>query len=121
MQTPGWTSLFFPDWQSAGTTKAHEGAVALRRALPAREPFLEVPVATSGPMALATEAPPHQAIAGRAGVIDGLRRAVAALEIAAPARLFSILGTCGAELAPVSYLNARYRGDVAVVWLDAHG
>jgi arginase len=121
MQTPGWTSLFFPDWQSAGTTKAHAGAVALRQAFSGREPFLEVPVATSDPVALATEAPPHQAIAGRAGVIDGLRRAVAALEIAAPARVFSILGTCGGELAPVSDLNARYQGDVAVVWLDAHG
>jgi arginase len=37
-----------------------------------------------------------------------------------PSRLFVVGGTCGVELAPVSYLNARYRGDMSVVWLDAH-
>jgi arginase len=121
MPTADWSSLFFPEWQSAGTTRAHEGAIALRRSLSAREPFLEVPVRTGEPVALAKDAPPDQAIVGRAAVVEGLRHAVAALETAAPGRLFSILGTCGAELAPVSYLNARYRGDLAVVWLDAHG
>jgi arginase len=121
MPTAAWTSLFFPDWQSAGTTRAHEGALALRRALSSREPFLEVPVRTSEPAALAAYAPPDQTIVGRAAVVEGLRHAVASLETAAPTRLFSILGTCGAELAPVSYLNARCRGDLAVVWLDAHG
>lgn len=115
-----WSSLFFPDWQSAGTTRAHEGAVALRQSLSAREPFLEVPVRTSEPAAPDADAVPGQ-IVGRAAVVDDLRRAVATLGTAAPARLFSILGTCGAELAPVSYLNARYGGDLAVVWLDAHG
>ena len=30
-------------------------------------------------------------------------------------------GTCGVEVAPVSYLNENYQGDLAVVWLDAHG
>jgi len=121
MRAPGWTSLFFPDWQSAGTTRAHDGAVALRKAFSAREPFLEVPVRTSEPVTLSAGASPDQAIVGRTAVLDGLRGAITSLETAAPARLFSILGTCGAELAPVSYLNARYAGDLAVVWLDAHG
>lgn len=30
-------------------------------------------------------------------------------------------GTCGTEMVPVAYLNNHYRGDLAVLWLDAHG
>ena len=30
-------------------------------------------------------------------------------------------GTCGVEVAPVTYLNDRYAGDLAVIWFDAHG
>jgi arginase len=29
-------------------------------------------------------------------------------------------GDCSVEIAPVSYLNRRYAGDLALVWLDAH-
>ena len=37
-----------------------------------------------------------------------------------PERVFTIGGTCGTEAAPVSYLNDRYDGDIAVIWFDAH-
>lgn len=114
-------AFFFPDWQSAGTTRAHEGAWALRRALDRHEPFVEVPVGTDESPALAPGAAPDQAVIGRAAIIRDLERAIGTIASTAPARLFSILGTCGAELAPVSYLNARHQGDLAVVWLDAHG
>ncbi len=30
-------------------------------------------------------------------------------------------GTCGAEIAPIAWLNSKYDGNLAVVWLDAHG
>lgn len=113
--------FFFPDWQSAGTTRAHEGAVALRRALPAFEPFIEVSVQTAETVSLPPAARPDQAIVGRSSIVRDVRRAIETIDAAAPARIFSILGTCGAELAPVSHLNARYQGDLAVVWLDAHG
>ncbi len=38
-----------------------------------------------------------------------------------PERVFTVGGTCGAEAAPIAYLNERYRGRLGVVWLDAHG
>src|SRR4029078_8119073 len=38
----------------------------------------------------------------------------------APDRILSIGGTCGTELAPVAYLNERWGGRMAVLWLDAH-
>jgi len=115
----GWSSLFFPEWQSAGTTRAHEGALALRDAF--SELFLEVPVRAGGSADLTQGSRPDQTIRGRTGVLEAIRAAVSLIAATTPARLFSILGTCGAELAPVAYLNARYKGDLAVVWLDAHG
>src|SRR5262249_54210983 len=60
-------------------------------------------------------------VVGRDAVLDELRRTVAAITKANPARLRSVLGTCGAEIATVGWLNQRYAGDLAVVWLDAHG
>lgn len=43
------------------------------------------------------------------------------LEDARPKRIITVGGSCGVEAAPVSYLNNLYKGDLAVVWLDAHG
>jgi arginase len=53
-------------------------------------------------------------------VADRFARVLGELQRAAPERIFTIGGTCGAEAAPVAYLSARYPG-FGVVWLDAHG
>src|SRR6476659_3005821 len=37
-----------------------------------------------------------------------------------PCRILIVGGTCGAEVAPIGYLNEKYDGDLAVIWLDAH-
>jgi len=108
--------LFIPDWHASATPRAHDGAVALRAAFGDLQPLIDVPVEPAGDPSAAQDG-----IVFRGPVLKQLRTAIRAIEHAAPSRLFSILGTCGAELAPVSYLNARYRGDLAVVWLDAHG
>lgn len=38
-----------------------------------------------------------------------------------PQRILTVGGSCGTDAAPVSYLNNLYKGDLAVVWFDAHG
>lgn len=43
------------------------------------------------------------------------------LEDISPNRIMTVGGSCGVEAAPVTYLNNYYHGDLAVVWLDAHG
>ncbi len=43
------------------------------------------------------------------------------IEKAGPEKIFLIGGDCGTEVAPVSYLNKLYGGDLAILWLDAHG
>jgi arginase len=80
----------------------------------------------SPPEFLEIDAPATEALTTQDGVV-GLssmapraKQTLDELHARQPSRLFVIGGTCGVELAPVSYLNARYRGDLAVIWLDAH-
>jgi arginase len=108
-------SLFVPDWASAGTTRAHEGARALAAALDRRPLVVDVPITVSAPTDRSRD------LVARDEVLRELGAAAAAVKAAAPSRIRSILGTCGAEIAPVGWLNHHYAGDLAVVWLDAHG
>jgi arginase len=54
-------------------------------------------------------------------ICDQLKNACDTIIKTSPERIFLIGGDCGTELAPVSYLNKLYGGDLAVLWLDAHG
>jgi arginase len=107
-------SLLLPEWQGSGTDPM---LAAGARELAAR---------LSPPEFLEIDAPSDEALTkldGVTGLSSIAPRAKQTLEVLAerqPSRLFVVGGTCGVELAPVSYLNARYRGDLAVVWLDAH-
>jgi arginase len=108
-------SLLLPEWTGYGLDATPAaGARMLAGTFPAGA-FVEI------------EAPDSETLPVEDGVI-GLssiaRRAAVTLDAIRarrPARIFTVGGTCGVELAPVSYLNDRYRGDLAVVWLDAHG
>ena len=107
-------SLLLPEWQGYGldASVAH-GARGIAALFPAGT-FVEV------------EAPDRESLTVEDGVLGlssiaaRLGPALDAIRARQPARIFTIGGTCGVELAPVSYLNDRYRGDLAVVWLDAH-
>lgn len=107
-------SLLLPEWQGYGVDAAvAAGARLLAEALAA--PFVIVDAPTSEPLTVED---------GVLGLSSLVRQATLSLETITahrPSRIFTIAGTCGAELGPVAYLNHRYRGDLAVVWLDAHG
>jgi len=112
---PGDLSLLLPEWQAYGVDAAVAHAA---RALAATFPvgsFVEVDAPLAEPLPLEAGVIGLQALARQA------RLTLDTLADARPARIFTIAGTCAAELGPVAYLNARYRGDLAVVWLDAHG
>jgi arginase len=107
-------SLLLTEWQGAGgPSEVSTGARALAAGLPAAG-FVEI------------EAPPAESLPLQDGVIglesiaSRLGRTASVIAGRQPARIFTAGGTCGVEVAPVSYLNARYRGDLAVLWLDAH-
>ncbi len=38
-----------------------------------------------------------------------------------PERLLTIGADCDGDIASIAYLNARYEGDLTLVWMDAHG
>jgi len=107
-------SLLLPEWQGAGAPSAvSAGARALAARFPAAE-FLEI------------DAPDAEALSAQDGVtgLDSIAaraaRTLDAIQQRRPARILTIGATCGVELAPVSYLNDRYHGDLAVIWFDAH-
>ena len=107
-------SLLLPEWQGSGRPSA---VAAGARALAGRfhgSTFVEVEAPDAEP--LATE----DGVIGLASIAARAKRTLDVIHQRSPARLFTIGATCGVELAPVSYLNDRYRGDLAVIWFDAH-
>jgi arginase len=107
--------LLHPEWQGYGLgADVYRGAVALAAALFGDRAFTTI------------DAPEHEAlhveddVLGLHSIAPRLERTTAELRRLAPDRIVTIGGTCGVEVAPVTYLNARYGGDLAVFWLDAH-
>ncbi len=93
----------------------HEGALLIARELLPNVRFQTI------------ESPAEERLTKEDGVMGlgsigpRFHAAIAQLRSAAPERIVTIGGTCGVEAAPIGYLNERYAGDLAVVWLDAHG
>ncbi|MEM8488945.1 MAG: arginase family protein [Bacteroidota bacterium] len=109
-------NILFPDWQGYGESMAaHTGALALAEALSPRFAFSGIEVSQTTPLT---------AKAGVLGLdpnLDMLRSMCNLLEAKQPDKTFMIGGTCATEIAPVSYLNKKYKGDLCVLWFDAHG
>lgn len=42
------------------------------------------------------------------------------LDVARPDRIITIGGECSASVVPFTWLNKKYDGDVAMIWIDAH-
>ena len=112
---PGDLSLLLPEWQGYGVdAEVTHAARALAGGFQAGA-FVEVDTPLAEPLAL------EDGVLGLGAITRQAQHTLDAITARQPSRIFTIAGTCGAELGPVAYLNARYRGDLAVVWLDAHG
>lgn len=109
-------SLLYPEWQSYGvSTSVYEGAMTLAESLFDPSNMVTIDVSTEETLTRIDGVLALDSIATR------FRGALETLESNAASRVFMIGGTCGVDVAPVSYLNHKYGGDLAVVWLDAHG
>lgn len=107
--------LLLPEWQGYGLSQeVADGARSLAHAWWGDQGTASVEV----PGAEALEV--DQGVLGLASIAPRAEDALAALQGLGPARLQMIGGTCGAEVAPIGYLNDRYVGDLAVVWIDGH-
>jgi arginase len=103
------------DWHGSESPRLEAGSRRL-----AAELFVSVPYVDFGPSDSRPSRPRDGVFAldhiveRHAMVLDALRRENSK-------RVFTVGGTCGAESAPVAYLNERYRGRLGLVWFDAHG
>lgn len=118
MNTPPTTlRLLFPQWQGGNDPAYGFGARLLDwLAPPAAGPVETVAVAAPDGTALALEG----GIIGRGAVLAQAQDARARIDRHQPDRIVVLGGDCGVDLAPFAYLNERYDGDLAVLWVDAH-
>lgn len=109
-------TLWFPQWQGSGTgTDLYDGAREIRDALLPKGSYDEVEVS------LDTDLTAAHGIWAYDAVFRQLENAAGIIAHRKPGKICTIGGGCGIDVAPVSYLNQYYGGDLSVVWFDAHG
>lgn len=109
--------LLFPQWQGGGNPAYMLGARLLAWLAPdARGPVEEVAVEEPDDTPLEVS----DGVLGRAAVVRQFRDARRRIDRHQPDRIVVFGGDCGVDLAPFAYLNERYDGNLAVLWIDAH-
>lgn len=109
--------LLFPQWQGGNNPPYYFGAQLLSWLAPDPQgPVAQVPVDTPSDEPLAIE----QGIRGRSALLRQMRHARSIIDEHAPDRIVVLGGDCLVDLAPFAYLNERYEGDLALLWVDAH-
>ncbi|EPL08832.1 arginase family protein [Pseudomonas sp. CF161] len=109
--------LLFPQWQGGNNPPYHLGAQLLSWLAPEHNgPVAEVAVTVPSDEPLLIE----QGIRGRSALLRQMHSARAIIDEHAPDRIVILGGDCLVDLAPFAYLNERYGGDLAVLWVDAH-
>ena len=109
--------LIFPQWQGGNNAPYYFGAQLLAWLAPEHlGPTEHVPVKAPSATALQQES----GIKGRSALLAQLHSARQLIDRHNPDRLVVLGGDCLVDLAPFAYLNERYEGDLAVLWVDAH-
>jgi arginase len=107
-------NLLYPEWQSYGeSTEPYQGAVALSRALFSGTHFTDV----DAPL---KEQLRRHPVVGLHSIAPRFIKTRGLLRHLEPTSLLVVGGTCGADVAPIAYLNEHYSGGLAVIWFDAH-
>lgn len=109
-------NLLFPEWQGYGAhQEVFHGAHHFCRHVSSTLKYQEIDVPEKEILIK------EENIIGRSSLLRLLRNASGLLNDSNPMQTFMIGGTCACEIAPVSFLNKKYDGDLAVFWFDAHG
>lgn len=112
--SPQALNLYFPQWQGGNAREIYTGAAWLHQHFGDASEFQAVSVGLAKELAVK-----HQ-ILGYDAIFRQLTAARKLLAQHQPTQIFTLGGDCSVDLAPISYLNQRYEGDLAVLWLDAH-
>lgn len=109
--------LNMPQWQGGDEPAYRFGAELLRWMAPPHdgpEETVIVPEPDGGVQEI------DRGIKARAALLSQARAARAAIERHNPDRIVTLGGDCLVDLAPIAYLNRKYRGTLGVLWIDAH-
>ncbi|UCG23883.1 MAG: arginase family protein [Chloroflexota bacterium] len=109
--------LLMPQWQGGGDRPAyHLGGRLLAWLAPPTTGTVEEVSIDLQREGLAVE----RGIFAREAVLAQARAAKGILARRRPDRVVVLGGECSVDFAPFAYLNERYDGDLAVLWIDAH-
>ncbi|KFZ38702.1 arginase [Shewanella mangrovi] len=109
--------LVFPQWQGGNNAPYYFGAQLLNWLAPAPQGVVEhVDVEQPTEQPLKNE----NGLMGRQALLNQLKDARAKIDKHAPDSIVILGGDCLVDLAPFAYLNEKYDGELAVLWVDAH-
>ena len=108
-------NLLFPQWQGSGiSNELYYGAMLIYDYLKDRGQFARVPISLNQTLKL------KNSILGYSPILQQLSQVKKIIQQYDPHRLFVIGGDCSIDIAPITFLNQKYNGDLAVIWIDAH-
>lgn len=109
-------NLVIPQWQGGGQNlNTFHAAYALRDNYLGERPSVTVDIKTDD------IAPVEHDVLGYRDILDDMDRVNAVLDAAQPKKIFTLGGGCDSDTPCSAYLNKQVAGDMAMVYIDAHG
>mgnify|MGYP002725727500 CR=1 FL=1 len=107
--------ILFAQWQGSGPDNIlYYGAKKIEQHLNSMD-FHEISVPETSGLTV------ENCILGYKDILSQAKACAVMLKDQDPLRIRAIGGDCGVEPVPVTYLNQKCEGDLALVWFDAHG
>lgn len=121
--------LIYPQWQGGhiaalipevkDTTAASQGYVLGAQLLNFLAPQTTAETLTV-PVSMETERVIQDGVYDRDVIATQTRTALDMLTVSNPDRVVTLGGECSVSVVPFTYLANKYKGDVAMIWIDAH-
>jgi arginase len=109
-------NIVIPQWQGGGQDFCTwQGAYALR------DNYLQDDSAVTVPIEKGDISPVQNNILGYEDILGAMDQVNAVLKEKKPAKIFTLGGGCDADTPCAAWLNQQYAGDLAVLYIDAHG
>jgi arginase len=109
-------NIFFPQWQGGGQDKStYEGALEIKKNYLSSKAFIDIDVSLEDVYSFEND------ILGYKPIVKQLEQCKNLIFQENPTSIFTVGGGCDIAIAPISYLNSQIKGDVTILWFDAHG
>jgi len=108
-------NLINPQWQGGADIAVLAGTREIEELYFGGTSVVRVPVSDNTGLA------EENGILGYSAIKAQTHEALNLLRGSGAGRVFTVGGSCDADAASILYLNEYYQGDLAVLWLDAHG